>query len=118
MILHLLVLLAFQLLGEVATRALGWPVPGPVVGLVLLLALFLALPRVAEAMRPTANGLLSHLSLLFVPAGVGVVAHLDLLGAHGGPLILALVISTLVAITVGALVFVGVARLIGAREDD
>lgn len=118
MILHLLVLLVFQLLGEVLTRSLGLTVPGPVVGLVLLLAFFLLVPKVAEAVRPTANGLLAHLSLLFVPAGVGVVAHLDVLGANGLPLLVALIVSTLVAITVGALVFVGVARLIGETGDD
>lgn len=118
MILHLLVLLLFQLLGEVLARSLGLLVPGPVLGLVLLLVFFLLVPRVAEAVRPTANGLLAHLSLLFVPAGVGVVAHLDVLGTHGVPLLVALVVSTLVAIAVGALVFVGVARLTGDEGDD
>ncbi|ABV91904.1 putative LrgA family protein [Dinoroseobacter shibae DFL 12 = DSM 16493] len=118
MILHLLVLLVFQLIGEVLARSLGLLVPGPVLGLVLLLGFFLVLPQVAEAVRPTANALLAHLSLLFVPAGVGVVAHLDVLGENGVPLLIALVISTLVAISVGALVFVGVARLIGDAGDD
>lgn len=118
MILHLLVLLAFQLIGEVLARSLGLLVPGPVLGLVLLLAFFLLVPRAAEAVRPTASGLLSHLSLLFVPAGVGVVAHLDVLGSDGLPLMTVLMVSTLLSIAVGALVFTAVARLVGGAGDD
>lgn len=118
MIWALFVLLAAQLVGEVITRSLGLLVPGPVLGLLLLLAALLLMPRLAEAIRPTASGLLSHLSLLFVPAGVGVVAHLDVLGSNAGALLAALILSTLLAIVVGALVFVGVARLMGPGSDD
>lgn len=117
MIFHITVLLAFQLLGEVISRTLLPALPGPVLGLVLLLTAMLALPKLAVAIRPTANGLLSHLSLLFVPAGVGVVGHLDLIADHGVALIAALVLSTVLAITVGALVFVGVARVMGQTDD-
>ena len=72
MILHITVLLVFQLVGEVLSRAALPVMPGPVLGLVLLLVAMVVFPRLAEAIRPTANGILSHLSLLFVPAGVGV----------------------------------------------
>lgn len=112
MIQNLFLLLAFQLAGEVIARAGGLLVPGPVVGLVLLLACLILSPRLAAHLQSTASGLLAHLSLLFVPAGVGVLGHLDTLAAQGIQLILALVISTLLAITVGALTFVAVARLI------
>lgn len=64
-------------------------------------------------MKPLANGLLANLSLLFVPAGVGVIGHLDELAANGLPLALALVGSTVLAIAVGALVFRAVARAMG-----
>lgn len=115
MILHLAVLLLFQLLGEVLTRAFGLILPGPVLGLVLLLAFFMIFPRAADAIRPSAQGLLSHLSLLFVPAGVGVVGHLDKLGSDGLGLLVALVVSTVTALAVGALTFSAVARLTGDR---
>lgn len=118
MIWALFVLLAAQLAGEVIARSLGLLVPGPVLGLLLLLAALLLIPRLAETMRSTASTLLSHLSLLFVPAGVGVVAHLDVLGANTGPLLAALILSTLLAIVAGALVFVGVARLMGPADDE
>jgi putative effector of murein hydrolase LrgA (UPF0299 family) len=116
MIVHLATLLAFQLAGETLSRGLGLIIPGPVIGMVLLLGFFIAMPKAAAAIQPTAQGLLSHLSLLFVPAGVGIVAHLDKLGADGGPILLALLISTALSIAVGALVFVGLARLVGAKE--
>lgn len=118
MIWHLLALLMAQLAGEVTARGFGLLVPGPVIGLIYLLVLLLVFPRVAEAIRPTASGLLAHLSLLFVPAGVGVVAHLDVLGNNAGALLAALVLSTLLAIVVGALVFVGVSKLTGVSADD
>ena len=116
MIVHLATLLAFQLVGETLSRGLGLVVPGPVIGMVLLLAFFIAMPKAAAAIQPTAQGLLSHLSLLFVPAGVGIVAHLDKLGADGVPILVALLVSTALSIAVGALVFVGLARLVGAAE--
>jgi len=116
MILHLTLLLTFQLAGEITARALSLPVPGPVIGLAALVLAFLASPRLARAMQPAANGLLAHLSLLFVPAGVGVVGHLGLLGAQGGQLLLALIGSTVLAIAVGAGVFMAVLRLTGDEE--
>lgn len=116
MIIHLATLLTFQLLGEALSRGLGLIVPGPVLGMVFLLVFFVAFPRVAAAILPTAQSLLSHLSLLFVPAGVGIVGHLESLGADGGPIFVALLCSTALAIGVGALVFVGLARLIGSSE--
>lgn len=117
----ILILLACQLAGEATTRGLGLPLPGPVLGLMLLLLGFALFPGLAGLMRPLASGLLGHLSLLFVPAGVGVIGHLDRLGGQGAVLLAALVISTALAIAAGALAFIAVARLTGqgrSPEDD
>ncbi len=119
-------LLTFQLVGEVAARGLGLPAPGPVVGLALLggaLALFHAWrPFDDEALAQSelgrvATGLLSALSMMFVPAGVGVVQYLDLLKEQGVAIATALVASTLVTLlaTVGA--FLLVKRLIGLGRE-
>lgn len=116
MILHLTTILVFQLIGEALTRSFGLIVPGPVLGMALLLAFFIAAPRAAVAIQPTAQGLLSHLSLLFVPAGVGIVSHLDKMGSDGPAILLALAVSTALAITVGALVFSGLSKLMGTSE--
>jgi holin-like protein len=110
-------ILLFQLMGEVISRALGLPLPGPVLGMVGLLVALVAIPALGQRVQDTAQGLLKHLSLLFVPAGVGVVAHLGVLSQAGPALALALVVSTIAAIAVGALVFVGVARLTGSRPE-
>ncbi len=116
MIYHLTLLLLCQLAGEFLSQSFNLVVPGPVVGMVILLGLFMLLPKLAMAVQPTALGLLSHLSLLFVPAGVGIVGHLDKLGSDGLPILFALAASTALAITVGALVFVGMSRLVERRK--
>ena len=97
------VLLAFQLAGEFLTRLAGWPVPGPVVGMALLLVVLEVAPRRRRASgrsRPAS----SHLSLLFVPAGVGVMLHATRLGAEWRPILAALVVSTAAAIVVTGIV--------------
>lgn len=116
MILHLTTILIFQLIGETLTRTLGLIVPGPVLGMALLLLFFVAAPKAAAAIQPTAQGLLSHLSLLFVPAGVGIVGHLDRMGSDGPAILLALLVSTALSIVVGALVFSRIAIWMGAEE--
>ena len=115
MIQHVAVLLCFQLVGVVLSRMALPMLPGPVLGLILCLGTLILWPRLAETIRPTANSILAHLSLLFVPAGVGVVSHWSILTAEGPALLVALVGSTVLALTVAALVFVGVARLMGSE---
>ncbi|MGV8986542.1 MAG: CidA/LrgA family protein [Cypionkella sp.] len=117
MIAALLPLLLCQLVGEAISRALHLPLPGPVLGLILLLVGFVLWPPLIEMVRPLTRGFLGHLSLLFVPAGVGVVGHLDELARSGLPLLVALVVSTVLAIAVGALTFAAVARLTGSKAD-
>ncbi|AUH64489.1 CidA/LrgA family protein [Paracoccus zhejiangensis] len=116
----LAIILGYQLVGEVSSRALNLPLPGPVVGLCLLVACCLARPALADRLRPVTQGLLAHLSLFFVPAGVGIVAHMDLLREEGLGLVVAIAGSTVLAIGAGALAFTAVARLTGstAPEDE
>jgi holin-like protein len=85
-------LLALQSLGELLSRGLGLPFPGPVVGMVLLL-LVLRWPLVREPVAACADFLLGHLSLLFVPVGVGVMTHLALVSQYGGRMLLVIVLS-------------------------
>lgn len=117
MILHLTALLSFQLIGEIAARVLGLPLPGPVIGMALLFITLTMIPRLAVAITPTTKVLLAHLSLLFVPAGVGVVGHLDRFGSDGAALAVAIIGSTMLAIAAGALTFVGIRRLVGGAHD-
>jgi holin-like protein len=103
-------LLVFQTIGEVLSYTLALPVPGPVLGMALLLALLLANERVVEALRPTCVELLKHLSLLFVPAGVGVMLHVARIEQEWLPIVVALLASTALAIVVTALVIHWTAR--------
>lgn len=97
-------LLVYQLAGEVIVHLGGLPVPGPVVGMLLLFLTLVARNSAPEVLRDTCQTLLSHLSLLFVPAGVGVMLHFKRLGAEWLPISVALVASTVLTIGVTALV--------------
>ena len=99
----LALLLLFQAVGEGLVLALKLPFPGPVVGLLLLL-FALRWPAVREPAQAAAELLLAHLSLLFVPVGVGVVVHLGLLAHYGWRLAVVVVASTLLGMTATALV--------------
>ncbi len=96
-------LLALQSLGELLSRGLALPFPGPVIGMLLLL-LALRLPAVREPVAACASFLLSHLSLLFVPVGVGVMTHLGLLGQYGLRMLAVIVLSTWIGLVVTVLV--------------
>lgn len=103
MLAALTTLLVYQLVGEVIAQVLGLPIPGPVIGLGLLFASLAIRGRASNALRDTANGLLGHLSLLFVPAGVGVMVHFGRLGDEWLPIAVALVGSTILTIAATAL---------------
>jgi holin-like protein len=117
MIHAILILLIAQLAGEGISRAAALPLPGPVLGLMILLGALAALPRLGDVMRPVTQTILGNLSLLFVPAGVGVVQHLPKLAEAGVGLAVALIASTVLAIGAGALAFAAVARLVGSADD-
>jgi holin-like protein len=108
-------LLLLQSMGEVISRSLRLPLPGPVVGMLLLLVA-LRWPVVQDSVRVVAEFLLQHLSLLFVPVGVGVMTHLDVLGQYGARLCLIIVLSTWISLGVTALVLRALMR--GQAEDD
>lgn len=95
-------LLAFQLIGEATVFAFSLPVPGPVIGMSLLFVALLIKGSVDQEIRHSVQGLLQHLPLLFVPAGVGVMLHIERLEEEWLPLTVSLVGSTIVALLVTA----------------
>jgi holin-like protein len=107
---YITVLLVCQLAGEVIARLTHIPVPGPVVGMLLLFAALLIRGGIPAELEKVANTLLSHLSLLFVPAGVGIMVHLRLIAAEWLPITVALVASTALTIVVTGLVMQFLAR--------
>jgi holin-like protein len=100
MVRAIMILLLCQLAGTVVQEGTGLPIPGPVMGLVLLLAILAWRGGPDEELRSTANGFLKYLGLLFVPAGVGVVTELHEIRVNALALVVAIPISTILAIAV------------------
>jgi holin-like protein len=102
MVAALAFLLVLQLVGEVLTQVLALPVPGPVIGMALLFVWLLFRGGPSEALKTTSQGLLTHLSLLFVPAGTGVILHWQRMADEWLPLSVALLLSTALTLMVSA----------------
>ena len=98
-------LLLFQLAGELIARLAAIPVPGPVIGMVLLVAYLSLRGRVSAEMHAVSSTILQHLSLLFVPAGVGLMLHVARIEAEWPAIAAALVISSVLTLAVTAGVF-------------
>ncbi|MCG8426693.1 MAG: CidA/LrgA family protein [Chromatiales bacterium] len=97
------ILLAYQLVGEVLVFFADLSIPGPVVGLLLLLVTLIVKGGVGESLEGVSKTLLTHLSLLFVPAGVGVMVHFQRIEAEWLSMGLALLLSTLLSLAFTAL---------------
>ena len=125
MIASLSLILLCQLVGEVIVHGLSLPMPGPVLGLAFLLVLLLTRDRFdalsrgplrKNAVESTGRGLLSHLSLLFIPAGVGVVKNLDLIIGHGIAILLTLAASVVVTLLATVATFLAISWLLTKRQ--
>jgi len=97
-------LLLFQLAGEVIARGLALPVPGPVIGMLLLFLALALRGGPGHELQQTSQNLLQHLSLLFIPAGTGIMVHLHRVADEWLPLLLSLLISTFATLAVTALI--------------
>ncbi|MDB5800270.1 MAG: LrgA family protein [Rhodocyclales bacterium] len=96
-------LMAYWFIGELLVNLLGVSLPGPVAGMLLLLGVSLLRQRVAPSVAQASHGLLAHLSLLFVPAGVGIMSQAALLAEHGFGMLATLVLSTAVTVAITGL---------------
>ena len=112
-----LVLLGCQAAGEVIRQVSGIPLSGPIIGMILLLAGLMVRGGAPEQFSQSGQTTLAYLSLFFVPPGVGVMRYLPLLRANWLPVLLALIVSTVLAMASGALVMRSVERLrLGQRH--
>lgn len=107
MVFGLVILLLFQLVGELGVKVLNVPIPGPVLGMGLLAATLAIWGRTPVVLRKASYGLLKFMPLLFVPAGVGVLALHDALKGGWLALGVALVVSTALALAITAWVMKG-----------
>jgi holin-like protein len=113
MLFYLTVILGCQLAGEFLAAVTGLPVPGPVFGMAILFGGLLVTGGLPEGLAKVTDALLGNLSLLFVPAGVGVMLHAGLVGRDWLPISVALVASTLLTIAVSATVMSWMGRVKG-----
>lgn len=124
MIVGIATLLTFQLVGEVLAYEIGGLVPGPVLGMALIAIALLTMAkwqRVQSAQTQTiatSKAILANLGILFVPAGVGIVKHIDILVAHGLALLALIVVSTVITLAVTVWSFILAKRIFGGASDE
>jgi len=122
----LTLLLVFQLIGEAISLYFSLSLPGPVLGMLLLFLSLLIFYRKKEtsqkshedALTVSATAILSHLSLLFIPAGVGLIVHINRLEAQWLPIIVAIVLGSIITMTVTAWVMLLMNRLLKIEESN
>lgn len=110
MVASLTTIVMFEVFGDLLQNLAGLPIPGPVIGMALLLAVLIFRGRLPDELDRAATGILFYLPMLFVPAGVGVMAHFDLIRTEWLALALGIVGSSILAVAVTALTMRAVER--------
>lgn len=96
--------MVFQIIGNVLELMFHLPVPGAVIGMFLLLLSLISVDKLAQYVRPISLVLISYLAVLFVPAGVGIILHVERIKAEWFAISASLLISTALAIITSSLV--------------
>jgi holin-like protein len=104
-------LLVYQCLGELVAFVASLPIPGAVIGMLLLLASLRLNPGLASAIGSDCLAFLKLLPLLFVPAGTGIIVFADRFGDDLLPITTAVILSTVLTISMTALVGQGLCAL-------
>lgn len=105
MLLALFILLLFQLLGEASVQLLHLFVPGPVMGMVYFFVALVLWKPMKGYVEDLSKFITTHLSLFYIPAGVGMIEYFDLFGKYGVGMVLTILISTTITILATALIF-------------
>lgn len=113
-------LLIYQLAGEISVLLLRIPVPGPVLGMIMLFITLVWRGRSSTSLDSASAALLSHLSLLFVPAGVGMMVHFDRIINEWLPISIALILSTVITMAATAAIMLASRCLLAKKvqKDD
>jgi len=112
----LTILLFYQLTGEISVRWLGLPVPGPVLGMIMLFITLLIKGSISKSLEGASTTLLSHLSLLFIPAGVGMMVHVERIANEWLSISIALLLSTAITLIFSALVMLLMSKFMNGKE--
>lgn len=111
------VFLLLQIIGETISLLLNLPIPGAVLGMVLMLFFLITKDGLLEKVRPTASVLLAHLALLFVPAGIGVIRQSERITSEWLAITLVIVLGTAITMIATALTIQWAAKRLGVDDD-
>ena len=109
-------LLIYQLAGELSVNLLDIPVPGPVIGMLMLFLTLVFRGRSTKPLDASSSALLSHLSLLFVPAGVGIMVHFNRIINEWQAISIALILSTIITMVATALIMFSARHLLSNEK--
>jgi holin-like protein len=114
-----LTLFSCLIIGDVINRLTGLPLPGGVIGLVVLLAILIWRGGPDQELKETSHFLLQNMTVLFIPASVGLITQLPALKQDALPIGVAIVISTVLgmAVTAAIMHWLGAHGSHEARED-
>lgn len=104
------VLLVLQLVGELLVQSLGLPLPGPLIGMLLLFGILVWRGGVPEPLRRLGEVLLQNMMLLFIPAVAGVMMLFDRVAQEWLPFFVACIGGAAVTLAVTALVLQALLR--------
>ncbi|MFK5985414.1 MAG: CidA/LrgA family protein [Pseudomonadota bacterium] len=110
------ILLIYQLVGEITVRLLQISIPGPVLGMIMLFLTLLLRKQSSESLDCASTALLSHLSLLFVPAGVGMIVHFERIANEWLAISITLLLSTIITMAATAAIMNAVNRIISKKK--
>jgi holin-like protein len=111
------VFLLLQIIGESISLLLNLPIPGAVLGMVMMLICLILKYGLIEEVRPTANILLAHLALLFVPAGIGIIRQTERITSEWLAITLVIVLGTAITMLVTAFTIQWTAKYLGVDDD-
>ena len=110
------ILLIYQSLGEISVRLFNIPVPGPILGMILLFLTLIIRRRSTSSLDEASSAILSHLSLLFVPAGVGLMVHFERIANEWLPITIALILSTILTMVATTVIMQTSSHLFSDKE--
>lgn len=111
-------LLICQLAGEVIHRFVGVPLPGPVIGMILLIGWLALIRKERPGLEAVSGWLTAHLAIMFVPSAVGLINQGAILREYGAGLLVAVTVSTFLTMIVTVLVFRWAMRFVKAEEGE
>lgn len=99
-------LIAYAFVGDIISTIFDLPIPGSIIGMILLLATFALRKKINQSVDNVSQGLISYIGLLFVPAGVGIIQYYDLIAQEWPVIIFTSITSMLFTLGGSATIFI------------